>query len=87
MTSSPPDPKSSGNPDTTQSWANMVERIQADDPSGMEELYGIFTTGIRFYLCRQLGPQDLDDKVHVARQRGAQEDLIRFDGHDGGILL
>jgi RNA polymerase sigma-70 factor, ECF subfamily len=66
MTTSPPDPKSSGNPDTTQSWANMVERIQADDPSGMEELYGIFTTGIRFYLCRQLGPQDLDDKVHDA---------------------
>jgi RNA polymerase sigma factor (sigma-70 family) len=44
----------------------MVERIQADDPSGMEELYSVFTTGIRFYLCRQLGSQDLDDKVHDA---------------------
>lgn len=44
----------------------MVERIQAGDPSGMEELYGVFTSGIRFYLCRQLGPQDLDDKVHDA---------------------
>jgi RNA polymerase sigma factor (sigma-70 family) len=44
----------------------MVKRIQAGDPSGMEELYGVFTTGIRFYLCRQLGPQDLDDKVHDA---------------------
>jgi len=44
----------------------MVERIQANDPSGMEELYAVFTTGIRFYLCRQLGPQDLDDKVHDA---------------------
>jgi RNA polymerase sigma factor (sigma-70 family) len=44
----------------------MVARIRADDPSGMEELYGVFTTGIRFYLCRQLGPQDLDDKVHDA---------------------
>ena len=30
----------------------------------MEELYHLFSTGIRFYLCRQLGPQDLDDKVH-----------------------
>jgi len=67
MMSSAPDPKSSGNSaDTTQSWAGMVERIQANDPSGMEELYEIFTTGIRFYLCRQLGPQDLDDKVHDA---------------------
>ena len=44
----------------------MVARIKANDPSGMEELYGVFTTGIRFYLCRQLGPQDLDDKVHDA---------------------
>lgn len=44
----------------------MVARIQADDPSGMEDLYSVFTTGIRFYLCRQLGPQDLDDKVHDA---------------------
>jgi RNA polymerase sigma-70 factor, ECF subfamily len=32
----------------------------------LEELYGIFTTGIRFYLCSQLGPQDLDDRVHDA---------------------
>jgi RNA polymerase sigma factor (sigma-70 family) len=24
----------------------------------------VFSKGIRFYLCRQVGPQDLDDKVH-----------------------
>ena len=30
----------------------------------MEELYRIFSRGIRFYLCRQLGPQDLDDRMH-----------------------
>ncbi|HTS26756.1 MAG TPA: sigma-70 family RNA polymerase sigma factor [Bryobacteraceae bacterium] len=30
----------------------------------MEELYRVFSKGIRFYLCRQVGPQDLDDKVH-----------------------
>jgi RNA polymerase sigma factor (sigma-70 family) len=47
-----------------QPWTRLVERIRANDPSGMEELYGVFTTGIRFFLCRQLGPQDLDDKVH-----------------------
>ncbi|HWU38315.1 MAG TPA: sigma-70 family RNA polymerase sigma factor, partial [Candidatus Acidoferrum sp.] len=23
-----------------------------------------FSRGVRFYLCRQLGPQELDDKVH-----------------------
>jgi RNA polymerase sigma factor (sigma-70 family) len=46
------------------SWPNLVERIRAGEPSGMEELYRVFSKGIRFYLCRQLGPQDLDDKVH-----------------------
>ncbi len=30
----------------------------------MEELYRLFSKGIRFYLCRQLGAQELDDKVH-----------------------
>ena len=32
----------------------------------MAELYALFSKGIRFYLCRQLGPQELDDKVHDA---------------------
>jgi RNA polymerase sigma factor (sigma-70 family) len=30
----------------------------------MEELYRVFHTGIRFQIFRQLGPQDLDDRVH-----------------------
>jgi RNA polymerase sigma-70 factor, ECF subfamily len=45
-------------------WPGLVERIRARDPSAMEELYKMFSTGIRFLLYRQLGPQDLDDKVH-----------------------
>jgi RNA polymerase sigma-70 factor (ECF subfamily) len=45
-------------------WASLVARIRTDDPSGMEELYRVFSQGIRFYLCRQLGTQDLDDRVH-----------------------
>lgn len=46
------------------SWPSLVERIRNGEPSGMEELYRVFSKGIRFFLCRQLGPQDLDDKVH-----------------------
>ena len=46
------------------SWSLLVDRIRAGDPAGMEELYGIFVKGVRFFLWRQLGPQDLDDKVH-----------------------
>ena len=45
-------------------WARLVNRIRAGDKRGMEELYEIFSSGIRFYLCRQIGPQELDDKVH-----------------------
>jgi RNA polymerase sigma-70 factor (ECF subfamily) len=45
-------------------WQDLVARIQRGDESGMEELYRLFGRGIRYYLCRQLGHQELDDKVH-----------------------
>ena len=45
-------------------WTGLVARVQAGDGMAMEELYQIFARGIRFHLCRQLGPQELDDKVH-----------------------
>ncbi len=45
-------------------WQGLVERIHSGDESGMEELYQLFGRGIRYYLCRQLGHQELDDKVH-----------------------
>jgi RNA polymerase sigma factor (sigma-70 family) len=47
-------------------WQELVSRIQRGDNSGLEDLYALFARGIRFYLCRQLGPQELDDKVHDA---------------------
>jgi RNA polymerase sigma-70 factor, ECF subfamily len=46
------------------SWAGLVERIHDGEASGMEELYRVFSEGVRFQLWRQLGTQDLDDKVH-----------------------
>jgi RNA polymerase sigma-70 factor, ECF subfamily len=49
---------------TAVDWPDLVARIQTGDDSGMEELYRLFARGIRFYLCRQLGMQELDDKVH-----------------------
>jgi RNA polymerase sigma factor (sigma-70 family) len=45
-------------------WSEIVERIRKDDPTGLEELYGVFAKGVRFLLYRKLGPKDLDDKVH-----------------------
>jgi RNA polymerase sigma-70 factor (ECF subfamily) len=57
-------PKESAPECNGQSWLVLVESIQRGERSGMEELYRVFSRGVRFYLCRQLGPQDLDDKVH-----------------------
>jgi RNA polymerase sigma-70 factor (ECF subfamily) len=50
--------------DSPRDWFSLVERIKSGDQAAMSELYGLFSKGIRFYLCRQLGPQELDDKVH-----------------------
>jgi RNA polymerase sigma factor (sigma-70 family) len=55
-----PTPASPRPPD----WTALVGRIKTGEPGAMEELYALFSRGIRFYLCRQLGPQELDDKVH-----------------------
>jgi RNA polymerase sigma-70 factor (ECF subfamily) len=49
---------------TVEDWALIVERIRNGEQDAVEELYRVFSKGIRYYLCRQLGPQDLDDRVH-----------------------
>ena len=50
--------------ETYAAWVELVDRIRSGQSDGMEELYRLFSRGIRYYLCRQLGPQELDDKVH-----------------------
>ncbi|HEX4168952.1 MAG TPA: sigma-70 family RNA polymerase sigma factor [Bryobacteraceae bacterium] len=63
--------KSEEQPDTSAranfppvDWALLVDQIKAGQDAGMEQLYRLFSRGIRYYLCRQLGPQELEDKVH-----------------------
>src|SRR5665647_1390525 len=51
-------------PQQNARWEQLVEQIRAGEAEGMESLYRVFARGVRFYLCRQLGPQELDDKVH-----------------------
>jgi len=46
------------------SWANLVEGIRAANPAAMEELYSIFAKGVKYYLWRQVGSQDLEDRIH-----------------------
>ncbi len=45
-------------------FPDLVERIKRGEQPAMEQLYVLFGKGIRYFLCRQLGPQELDDKVH-----------------------
>src|SRR4051812_12160557 len=59
------EPASSPEPGTAVSqWPALVDRVRTGDPAGMEELYRVFSDGIRHYLRRQLGSQDLTDKLH-----------------------
>jgi RNA polymerase sigma factor (sigma-70 family) len=59
------DPEHSG-PEGLQipDWSNLVTGIREGNPGAMAELYGIFAKGIRYFLLRNLGPAELDDKVH-----------------------
>jgi RNA polymerase sigma-70 factor (ECF subfamily) len=50
----------------TGTWSRLVERVRNGDSTALEELYRVFSKGIRFYLWHHLGPQDLDDRVHDA---------------------
>ena len=72
---------------TEESWTSLVDRLQAGEAEAMAELYQVFAKGIRFYLCRQVGPQELDDRVHDAFlvvvqsiQRGELRDPRRLMG-------
>ena len=74
-------------------WPMLVERVRSGDPAGMEELYAIFAKGVRYFLWRRLGPQDLDDKVHdmfliitQAIQRGDLREPERLMGYVRTVL-
>jgi RNA polymerase sigma factor (sigma-70 family) len=58
----------SANSDTQSSshgeWSALVAGIQEGNEDAITRLYELFGRGVRFFLSRQLGPQDLDDKVH-----------------------
>ena len=45
-------------------WTAMVNGVREGNSASMAELYGIFAKGIRYFLLRNLGPEELDDKVH-----------------------
>lgn len=75
------------NPAQQINWTEMVTRIQANDQAALEELYNLFSRGVKFLIVRQLGRQDIDDRVHdtfvivvQAIQRGELRDPERLMG-------
>lgn len=52
--------KSSSNVD----WAALVSLVQAGGEAGLEQLYQVFSRGLRYYLARQMGGQDFEDKMN-----------------------
>ncbi len=75
------------NPTQDINWTDLVQRIQTNDQPALEELYTLFSRGIKFLIVRQLGRQDIDDRVHdtfvivvQAIQRGDLRDPERLMG-------
>ena len=71
-----------------QEWTELVESIRAGDQNAMTKLYETFGRGVRYYFSRQLGAQEIDDKVHDtflvvlgAIQRGELREPERLMGY------
>ncbi len=45
-------------------WFDLVCRIQQNDRVALEELYNLIAKGIKILIVRQLGRQEVDDRVH-----------------------
>lgn len=45
-------------------WAGLVAQVQTGGDAGLEQLYRVFSRGLRYFLVRQLGAQDFQDKMH-----------------------
>jgi RNA polymerase sigma-70 factor (ECF subfamily) len=44
-------------------WTDLVERIRSGETHGTEELYQLFSQGLRLYIHNQLGTADLEENV------------------------
>lgn len=77
----PPDPSAAID------WVDLVGRVQQNEKAALEELYSLFSRGIKFLLIRQLGRQDIEDRLHdtfltvvQAIQRGELREPDRLMG-------
>jgi RNA polymerase sigma factor (sigma-70 family) len=80
-------------PAINRSWTPLVERVRNNESEAIEELYMLFAKGVRFFLWRQLGVQDLDDRVHdiflmvvQSIQRGELREPERLMGYVRSVV-
>ncbi|MDX2267817.1 MAG: sigma-70 family RNA polymerase sigma factor [Bryobacter sp.] len=59
-----PDPSPPPDPLAEFDWHDLVQRVQANEPAALETLYELLSRGIRLLIVRQLGRQDMEDRVH-----------------------
>lgn len=45
-------------------WAGIVAQVTDGGDAGLEQLYRVFSRGLRYFLIRRLGRQDFEDKLH-----------------------
>lgn len=73
--------------------SNLVSRLRVANPAAAEELYRIFSPGIRFLLFRGLGPDGVQDELHEvflillrAIQNGQLRDPERLEAFIHGVV-
>jgi RNA polymerase sigma factor (sigma-70 family) len=75
-------------PACKRDWADVVDRIRQGDSAALEELYTYFGRGVRYFLLRRLGNDELEDRVHdvflvvaAAIRNGELRDPARLPGY------
>lgn len=83
----PNTPEESRLPNGTE-WARVVERIRQGEGAAVEELYAFCAKGVRYFLLRRLGRDELEDRVHdvfivvaEAIRKGDLRDPARLIGY------
>lgn len=69
-------------------WVDLASRVQARENHAVEQLYALFQREFTYFIVRQLGPDEHNDRVHevfllclAAIQRGGVRDLDCLRGY------
>jgi DNA-directed RNA polymerase specialized sigma24 family protein len=80
----------SGEATPEPNWAELVNKIIQNDPSGPKEVRRVFCGGVRYYFCRYLGPDDLENRVRntlLIVAQGIRRGELGEPAHLSGYVL